>query len=162
MADQNSKTLTIIRVFDAPLEKVWDAWTNPEMVKKWWGPKSFTAPSIKIDFRVGGKYLYAMHGPAGTQWDKDMWTMGEYKEIVPMQKIVATDNFADKDGNVVSAKQYGMSREFPELTLTVTFEEQDGKTKLTLRHEGFPVGDEVGAEQGWNQSLDKLAESVEA
>jgi uncharacterized protein YndB with AHSA1/START domain len=162
MADQNSKTLVIERVFDAPVEKVWRAWTETEMIKKWWGPKGFTAPEIKLDLRVGGKYLFCMRGPAGTEWDKDMWTTGEYKEVVPMKKIVSTDNFADKDGNVVSAKAYGMNHDFPELLLTITFEEQDGKTKLTLRHEGFPAGDEVGAEQGWNQSLDKLAKVVEA
>lgn len=50
--------ITISRVFDAPREKVWKAWTDPELIKKWWGPKDFTAPRIEIDFRVGGKYLF--------------------------------------------------------------------------------------------------------
>jgi uncharacterized protein YndB with AHSA1/START domain len=157
-----TKALVIERVFDASVEKVWEAWTEPERIKKWWGPRDFTAPSIKNDFREGGKYLYCMHGPAGTEFDKDFWSTGVYKEIVPMQKIVATDSFADEQGNKVPATHYGMSEDFPmELLLTVSFEEIDDKTRLVLRHEGFPAGeDREGAAQGWNQSLDKLAESL--
>lgn len=163
MADDD-KTLVIERVFDAPLERVWKAWTEPEQIKKWWGPKDFTAPSIQSDFRVGGKYLYCMRGPAGTEYDKDMWSTGEYKEIVPMKKIAASDSFADKDGNVVPSSYYGMEGLPLELTLTVTFEEVDGgKTKFTLRHVGFPPGEHFdGATQGWNSSLDKLAESIKS
>jgi len=52
--------LVIERVFDAPVARVWKAWTDPEQVKKWWGPKIFTAPLVSIDFRVGGTYLYCM------------------------------------------------------------------------------------------------------
>lgn len=157
-----TKALVIERVFDAPVEKVWKAWTVPEQIKKWHGPRGFTAPTIKNDFRVGGKYLYCMHGPAGTEFDKDFWSTGEYREIVPMQKIVATDSFADEKGNKVPATHYGMNEDIPmELLMTATFEETGGKTRLVLRHEGFPVGeDREGARQGWSQSLDKLAESL--
>lgn len=165
-----AEALVIERVFDATLEKVWAAWTDPEQVKKWWGPKDFTAPSITSDFRVGGKYLYAMHGPAGTEFDKDMWSTGTYKEIVPpdpsnpsgQAKIVATDSFADEQGNVVSSSHYGMEGMPMELTLTVTFEDLgDGRTKLIIHHEGFPAGPHFeGANEGWNQSLDKLAEAL--
>ncbi len=156
------EALVIERVFEAPVEKVWQVWTDPDQIKKWWGPRGFTVPSIKNDFRVGGRYLYCMHGPVGTEFDKDFWSTGEYREIVPRQKIVATDSFADEQGNKVPAAQYGMSKDFPlELLFTVIFKDLGGKTKLTLRHEGFPAGrDREGAEQGWNQSLDKLAEGL--
>lgn len=156
-----SSTVVIERVFEAPVEKVWQAWTDPEWVKKWWGPKDFTAPVAQIDFRVGGKYLYAMHGPAGSQWDKDMYSGGTYKEIMPLKKIVVADSFMDKDGNVISGAEYGMPMDFPsEQLLTTMFEDKGGKTKLTLRHEGFPKGQDLGAKAGWNESLDKLADSL--
>ncbi len=108
--------------------------------------------------------MYAMHGPADTELDKDFWSTGEYKEIVPLQKIVATDSFADGNGNVVPGSYYGMSEESPrELQLTVTFEAIDGKTKLTIRHSGMSAGPESdGTSVGWNESLDKLSASLAA
>src|SRR5437773_7933520 len=78
---RNEKELRIVRVFDAPRERVWKAWTDPDRVKSWWGPRSFTAPFAKIDLRVGGKYLYCMRSPDG----KDYWSTGVYREIVPLQ-----------------------------------------------------------------------------
>lgn len=154
---QQENELVITRVLDAPREQVWKAWTDPEQVKKWWGPKGFTAPSIKSDLRVDGTYLYCMRSPDGQEY----WSTGTYREIVPMERIVVTDSFADEEGNVVPASHYGMS-DFPlETQLTVTFEDHDGGTKLTIRHAGMPAG-EMGqqAEAGWNQSLDKLADSL--
>jgi uncharacterized protein YndB with AHSA1/START domain len=154
---QVENELLITRVFDAPRERVWKAWTDPNEIKKWWGPEHFTAPSIESDLQVGGKYLYCMRSPDG----QDFWSTGTYREIVPLEKIVATDSFADEQGNVVPASHYGMS-DFPlETVLTVTFEDENGGTKVTLRHEGIPAG-ETGdqTEAGWNQSLNKLAESL--
>jgi len=154
----NTKTLHLTRTLDAPLEKVWKAWTEPEHIKKWWGPKDFTAPQVKQDLRTGGKYLYCMHGPAGSPFDSDMWSGGTYEEVIPMKKIVATDHFADKDGNWISPKDIGMPGEWPEeMRVTVTFEDLGGgKTKLTVVHEGHPVEMAKDAEAGWNQSLDKF------
>ena len=157
---ENKNELTITRVFDAPREKVWKAWTAPEEVKKWWGPKNFTAPVSKIDLRVGGKYLSCMRGPDG----KDYWSTGVYRELVPMERIVVTDSFADEKGNVVPASHYGMTGDFPlELLVTVTFEELDNRTKIILRHEGIPSGvmREL-TETGWSESFDKLAEHIAA
>ncbi len=144
----------ITRVLDAPRELVWRAWTEPERVKCWWGPKDFTAPTARIDLRVGGYYLYAMRSPEG----QDFWSTGVYREIVEPERIVATDSFADANGNVVPASQYGMTGDWPlELLVTVAFEEADGKTRLTLRHEGLPAGEQREmAGYGWNESLDKL------
>ncbi len=154
----NTKDIVITRIFNAPRERVWQAWTDPAEIKKWWGPKDFTCPDGTIDLRVGGKYNYCMRGPAGSDFDKDMWSGGEYKEVIPMEKIVATDYFTDKDGNWVSPKDYGMPGEWPEkMEVTVTFEDAgEGKTKLTIVHKGHPSEMADMAEQGWSQSLDKF------
>ena len=149
--------LVIERVFDAPLELVWKAWTEPEHMMRWWGPKGYTAPACEIDFRVGGKYFNCMRSPEG----QDYWSTGVYREIVPLERIVATDSFADEHGNVVPATHYGMTAEMPlEMLVTVTFEDLGGKTKLTLRHAGLPAEMRTDAGQGWSESLDKLAQSL--
>lgn len=148
--------LVITRTFNAPRALVWKAWTEPEHFKKWWGPKPFTAPVVKIDLRIGGSYLYCMRSPQG----QEFWSTGVYREIVPLARIVATDSFADEKGNVVPASHYGMPGDLPlTFLVTVQFEEEHGKTKMTLRHAGMPAGqmsDSAGA--GWNESFDKLAE----
>jgi len=150
--------LVITRIFDAPRELVWKAWTEPERVKRWWGPEGFTAPFIRIDLRVGGTYLYCMQSPEG----RDYWRTGVYREIVPPKRIVCTDSFSDEKGNVAPASHYGMGADWPlALVVTVTFEEEGGRTTFTLRHAGFP-SDEMRnlAKTGWDTSLDKLAESL--
>lgn len=149
--------LVITRIFDAPRGLVWQAWTDPEHAVKWWGPKNFTAPVVKIDLRVGGKYLNCMRSPEG----QDYWSTGTYREVVPPERLVFTDSFADADGNVVPGSHYGMGEDFPlEMLVIVTFEEVDGKTKMTLKHVGLPesMSDMTGT--GWNESFDKLAESL--
>lgn len=92
---------------------------------------------------------------------QDFWSTGFYREIVEPERIVCTDSFADEKGNVVPATYYGMSADFPlELQVTLTFEEHDGKTKMTLRHVGIPNGQMSDlTEVGWNESFDKLAET---
>jgi len=154
-----STELVITRVFDAPRELVWKAWTEPEHLMRWWGPKGFTAPAVEIDFRVGGKVLAAMQSTEFNE-GRPIWSTGVYREIVPFERIVCTDSFADEHGNVVPATYYGMEADMPlEMLITVTFENLGGKTRMTLRHEGIPAGPErEGANQGWSESFDKLAE----
>jgi uncharacterized protein YndB with AHSA1/START domain len=164
MSTENKDTLIITRIFDAPREQVWKAWTDPEHLKKWWGPKDFTAPVIKMDLQVGGKYHWCMRGTATPGGEiQDFWTVGIFKEIIPMKKLVYTDNFADKDGNIIKASDYGLAGEWPEVSeVTVTFEDMDNtKTKMTLRHIGLPSGtmsEMTGV--GWNQSFDKMVKSL--
>ena len=150
--------LVITRIFDAPRRRVFKAWTEPEQMKRWWGPKGFTTPVCNIDLRVGGKLFYCMRSPDG----KDYWGTAVYRELAPPERIVCTDSFADENGNVVPASHYGMSADFPlEMLVMVTFEELGGKTEMTLRHIGFPAGpDQEGARQGWSESFDKLAEHL--
>ncbi len=147
--------LVITRVFDSPREAVWNAWTDPERCKLWWGPKGFTSPALGIDLRVGGRYLYCMRSPEG----RDYWGTGEYRQIVPRAMIVYTDSFSDSEGNVVPASHYGMPGDWPsEMLVTVTFEEVGGRTKMTLRHDGIPPDAMSDCENGWSGSFDKLAE----
>jgi uncharacterized protein YndB with AHSA1/START domain/dihydrofolate reductase len=150
--------IVIARVFDAPRELVWKAWTDPEHLRRWWGPKNFTSPVCKIDLRVGGKYLSSMRSPEG----QEFWSTGVYREIVPPERLVMTDSFADKEGNVVPASHYGMSGDWPlELLVTVTFEDVGSKTRMTLRHEGIPAGKmSEDTKAGWNESFDKLADEL--
>lgn len=163
MNDQNG--IVIERVFDAPRELVWKAWTEPEMIKKWWGPQGFTAPSIKVDLKVGGKYIFAMKGPEGSEWDKVMYSAGEFREIVPNEKIISTDYFSDENGNKMSPSDYGQDPNSPsEMEVVITFEDvEDGKTKLTITYpkpeseEQFQAMLKSGMKEGWNSSLDKLA-----
>ena len=77
-------SVVITRIFDAPRERVWKAWTDPEQLKHWWGPKGFTTPVFRADLRVGGALLYCMRSPEG----KDYWGTGVYREIVPVTRIV--------------------------------------------------------------------------
>lgn len=158
LAREMAKTggdLRITRVFDAPRELVWQAWTDPEHLARWWGPKDFTAPTVKIDLRVGGKYLYCMRSPEG----QDFWSTGVYEEIVPFERLVCTDSFADADGNVVSASYYGMGDDIPlEMRVTILLEDIGGKTRMTVVHTGMPGGDMAEmTHAGWNESFDKLA-----
>ncbi len=155
---QTEPGLVITRVFDAPRELVWKAWTEPEQFMRWWGPKNFTSPVSRIDLRVGGKYFNCMRSPEG----QEFWSTGFYREIVPMERLVLTDSFADEKGNIVLASHYEMPGEWPlELLVTVTFEEIDGKTKMTLRHVGIPSGTmSDNTQAGWNESFDKLAEHI--
>jgi uncharacterized protein YndB with AHSA1/START domain len=159
ISNRGKQDVLIVRVLDAPRELVWQAWTDPEHFKSWWGPKDYSCPFCEMDLRVGGKYLNCMRSPNG----RDYWSTGVYREIIPMERLVFTDCFADEQGNVVHASHYGLSRDFPlEMLVIVTLEDQDGKTKMTLQHIGLPTGSEgEGAEQGWSESFDKLAETFE-
>jgi uncharacterized protein YndB with AHSA1/START domain len=150
--------ITITRFFDASRDLIWKVWTEPEHIKRWWGPKGFTAPLCKIDFRVGGVALYCMRSPEG----KDYWSTGIFREILKPSRIVCTDSFADERGNVVPASYYGMSSDLPlEMLWTVTFEQYKGNTKFILRHSGLLTGSMSDLTyQGWSQSLDKFTDTL--
>lgn len=152
-SNDDDNAIVLSRVFDAPREKVWNAWTKAEQVAKWWGPTGFTTPVCKIDFRVGGKFLFCMRSPQG----QDFWYGGEYQEIIENELIVCSDYMADENGNRISPKQ---SAERPEETiLRLIFEDENGKTKVTLRHEGISSSDDRSrAESGWFQNLEGLSE----
>ena len=155
----STKPLIIERTFDAPLAKLWKAWSVPAVFRMWWGPEGYSCPAVTIDFREGGKCHAAMRGADG----KDIWSIGTYQEIVPNKRIVTSDDFADADGNVVPPSHYGMPGTWGDkVQMTISFEETNGKTKQTIKHEGLPEEMLEDCRQGWNSSLDKLEKTVTA
>ena len=144
--------IKVSRTFDAPLEVLWEAWTEPEQFMQWYGPKGFTTPTCEIDLREGGRHLWSMQSPDGRR----MYFTGNYKEVRPMTRLVFTDSMSDAKGNVMSPEMMGMPKGSPvTMDVTVIFEHAAGKTTVTVSHVGH---DEAGA--GWKQALDKLADML--
>jgi len=153
------RDLVVTRVFDAPVEAVWKAWTEPKQVMLWWGPTGFTSPSCKIDFRVGGKFLFCMRAPKEFQGGKDFYTSGVYKKIVPLTLIEFTQSLSDKDGNRIDPATMGMPPDFPgEIPSALAFKRVGDKTELTATEYGWTVGQMRDmSESGLKECLDKLA-----
>ena len=155
--DNQTERMTVERIFDAPRELVWKAWTDPQYAKQWWGPHGFTTPVYQSDFRVGGKFLICMKSPDG----QEFWNAGEYHEIVPHEKIVSSMWFADPNGNKVEPEQYGIEHEAIEGARDTTLFEDlgDGRTRLSfIGNEAAEDATNSGQLEGWNQILAKFAE----
>ena len=155
-AADDVERMLVTRIFDAPRELVWKAWTDPKYVMQWWGPKGFTAPFCRMDFRVGGKFLCSMRSPDG----QEFWSGGEYHEIVPYEKIVSSMYFSDSEGNKVEPAHYGIEHEAIDNAYDVTIFEDlgNGQTKLTLvGNEAMEDAIKSGQVEGWHQILDKTA-----
>jgi uncharacterized protein YndB with AHSA1/START domain len=145
-AESQNRELVITRIFDAPREVVFAAWTRPEHVARWWGPNDFTLPFCEMDFREGGSYKYCMRSPAG----EDHWVWGDYREIVEPERIVFTWKRKDLEGNPRSSS-----------VATVTFEEHGAQTKFTLRQGIFEFADDCAEHVGgWTECMDRLGEYV--
>ncbi len=156
--EDHGECITITRTFDAPREQVWERWTEPDQYMCWWGPKDFTSPYAKFDLRPGGTYLSCMRGPDG----KEYWDTGRYEQIDKLKRIVYTDTFADEHGNAVPPSYYGMIGDRPvEMAVQINLEDMGDRTKLTIEHCGLTDRNFLDqAKEGWNQSLDKLAECL--
>ena len=151
--------MVVTRVFDAPRELVWKAWTDAKYVMQWWGPKGFTSPCCKMDFRVGGKFLCCMRSPDG--WEG--WNAGEYHEIVPYDKIVSLMYFSDPEGSKIDPAQLGIEDEAIEGAHDVTLFEDlgNGQTRLThIGNEPMESAKNSGQFEGWNETLEKVAAVV--
>lgn len=135
------------RLFDAPRELVFEAYSSAEHIKRWWGPEGWPTVVCNIDFRVGGTWHYCMKGPDGTE----AWGIATYKEIVRPELITYMDAFSDADANIVP----------PEMEVTMQFENHDGKTLVRSistfdSPEGLKTVIEMGMEQGMDETLDHL------
>jgi uncharacterized protein YndB with AHSA1/START domain len=156
--------LVITRLIDAPREDVFKALTEPESVKKWWGPEGLTSPVVTIDLRKGGKYLFSVEDPAGNRY----WNGGVYREIHAPDRLVFLNYLADERGNKLDPAACGMNKNLPkESVITVTFDEEKGKTRLSITYEP-PTSEAVreamnksGMIEGWNSSLNKLQRLLE-
>ena len=127
-AATSDREIVLTRVFDAPRELIWTAWTDPEHVVHWWGPKGFTVIASKMDLRPGGMYLYGMQAPDGTP----MWGRFTFREITPKDRMVFINSFSDEAGGVT---RHPMAPTWPlEMLSTFTFEDlPGGKTRFTVR-----------------------------
>jgi uncharacterized protein YndB with AHSA1/START domain len=151
--------MTITRLFEAPVARVWQAWRDPEDVKRWWGPQGFTATVAKMDFRVGGTSLVGMRSPEG----QDLYNTWTYRKIEPMEVIEFIQHFADADGNQIAPTDVGLPPEIPqEVRHVITFKPVgDDQTEMTVTEFGYPVEWIVEVSRaGMNQCLDKMAALV--
>ncbi|MEI1375084.1 SRPBCC domain-containing protein [Nostoc sp. UHCC 0926] len=150
---QSEREIVITRVFRAPRELVFKAWTDPKHVVQWWGPKGFTTQVTELDLRPGGKWRYVMIGPDGTEYP----AKGVFREIVPLERIVTSDEFDEGFEKVINA-------DLPRgMVTTAVFEDLGTNTKLTLQimHESAEdrrKHEEMGVIEGWNSSFDCLDE----
>ena len=161
----DATSVTVSRVFDAPRELVWQAWTSPTHMARWFGPREFTNPSCEVDLRVGGAWRVVMRGPDGTDYP----LKGVYREIVRPQRIVSTLDVSEHPDAwfdlIEPGRDRSKGRPRYDLSWTVAFAAQGGRTKLTVTNH-FPstaLRDafvKTGMGEGWTQSLDKLAEIV--
>ena len=143
----SDREIVITRVFDAPRERVFKAWTDPAHIGNWWGPKGFTTTTLEIDVKPGGVWRFIMHGPDGTDYPNKI----SYKEIVKAERLVFDHGSGeDSDAGTFEA--------------TVTFAAEGGKTRLTTRslfptpEERKQAVEEFKAIEGGNQTLDRLGE----
>jgi len=153
------KPFVISRVFDAPRERVWKAWTDAAELKQWWGPRGFKVKSCKVDLRPGGMFLYGMSAPDGTE----TWGKFVYREIAAPRRLVCIVSFSDAQGGVT---RHPWTPNWPLCWhSTVEFEEAGDKTRVTvtwLPHEATDAERKAFDEgrdsmnQGWGGTLDQL------
>ncbi|MFA6469329.1 MAG: SRPBCC domain-containing protein [Bacteroidota bacterium] len=156
------ETLFVTRILDAPVEKIWKAWTDPKEVMKWWGPKYFASPSCVIDLREGGKYIFCMRAPK-EMGGQDSYTSGIYTKIVPLARLEFTQGMSDKEGNRLDPSALGLPPDFPkELHTTIEFRRiRPDMTELIITESSWTPGQMyVYSIVGLHQCIDKLAESV--
>ena len=153
--------VVVTRVFDAPVEQVWKAWSESEQVMRWWGPSGFTSPMAKMDFRVGGRSLVCMRAPKefGGQ---DMFNTWTYQKIDSLERIEFILNFSDKDGNKLSPAKMGLPPGIPEdVPHVIVFKKLgENKTEMTVTEYGYASQETVNmSKSGLDQCLDKMAAS---
>jgi len=140
--------VVITRLLNASQALVFEAWTRPEHLVRWFGPTGYGLAACEVDFRVGGEYRFCMRSPEG----RDHWVSGIYREIVVPERLVFTWN-----------RRPGDVEDISESLVTITLEPQNGKTLLTLRHEALrSAKDRVDHRGGWSEALQRLVEFVEA
>jgi uncharacterized protein (TIGR02246 family) len=149
-ADALDAELIVTRILDAPRALVWRAWTEPEHVARWWGPRGFESSGCQVDLRVGGSFRLGIRGPDGVVHP----CVGVFREIVPLERLVLDGEPDDRHGCGAGLP--------PRARVTVTFQDVGAKTKLTL-HTRFASADsrrtaaEAGYFEGWTECQDRLA-----
>lgn len=147
--DMKNKTAHIIKEIDAPITKVWSAWTESELLDKWWAPKPWKAETKIMDFSIGGYWLYAMKGPN----NEESWGREDYKSIVPLKHIMAQDAFVDSEGNI--------NEGLPQTNWNIDFSTSDNATILDIELTFKNSSDlekiiNMGFKEGFMQALENL------
>ncbi|MBI2422544.1 MAG: SRPBCC domain-containing protein [Candidatus Hydrogenedentes bacterium] len=155
---QTDPEVRITRIFDAPRELVFHAWTDPLRLTQWYAPRGCTFSFSSVDLREGGAFHSCIHTPDG----HNCWCIGAYLEITPSERIVFTMAVADEHGDAILPADAGMDPAWPaESRVTVTFADLGGKTRLTLHQTvSETLAKRTGAHPSWLQMLDRLAEEL--
>jgi uncharacterized protein YndB with AHSA1/START domain len=151
----------ILRVYNVPRGTLWEAWTVPDIMAKWWGPKGFIVGKYTMDLRPGGTYHYSMKSPDGSE----MWGKFVYKEVTKPEKLVFVNSFSDAQCDIT---RHPFSPTWPLETLsTMLFSEENGKAKITIKWSPINASEEeiktfadgmASMQQGWTGTLDQLEE----
>jgi uncharacterized protein YndB with AHSA1/START domain len=147
----SDRELVLTRLIDAPRQKLYRAWTDPELLVQWFAPKPWTTPRAELDVRPGGANLVVMADPEGNEFPY----RGVYLEVVPNERLVVTDAYTTA----------WEPSEKPFMTAILTFEEEGGKTRYTARARHWTQADreaheKMGFHEGWGQCADQLAALV--
>lgn len=159
-AQASKHDVVVTRTFNAPVEKVFKAWSDSAYVKQWWQPNGFTTPIANMDFREGGKSLLCMRSPDG----HDLYNTWNYQQIVPHERIEFILHFTDKEGNKLEPAKIGLPADIPaDVRHVVTFKAVGkNKTEMTVTEYGY--GSEQTAamsKAGLEQCLDKMAVALQ-
>ena len=149
----SDRELVLTRLIDAPREKLFRAWTEPDLLRQWFAPLPYTTPRAELDVRPGGASLVVMRGPDGPEFPN----RGVYLEVVTNERLVFTDAYT-------SAWE---PSEKPFMTVILTFADEGGKTRYTARVRHWTVADreaheKMGFHAGWGRCTDQLAELAAA
>lgn len=155
ISQPDDRTFVMERVFSAPIDLVWKAWTEPDRIAQWWGPRGFSTVVKEMDVRPGGTWIYCMYSPQFLPEGQAACGKGVYVEVVDREKLVYDDYFSDENGNVTP--------NMPVLITTVLFHDLSGKTRVTSTSECANPQDlrkilDMGVEQGATETWDRLEE----
>jgi uncharacterized protein YndB with AHSA1/START domain len=152
----DKRDLVVTRQFDAPVARVWKAWTEAEQVMRWWGPSGFTSPRAEMDVREGGTSLVAMRSPDG----HDLYNTWTYQNLEPNRRLEFVMRFADKQGNKLDPASMGLPPGIPDgVRHVVTFAAlNDSTTEMTVTEHGYTSDQALEiSKAGLEQTLDKMA-----
>lgn len=139
--------IVITRLFDAPRELVWEAWSNPEHVAKWWGPNGFTTTTKTMDLRPGGVWIYTMHGPDGTDYPNEC----KFIEVVKPERIVHLHGDGQREW-FESTSTFAIEGKKTRVTIKQVYPSAEARNEVALKY---------GAIEGGKQHLARLAEFLQ-
>lgn len=149
--DVANKKIVVLRDFDAPVERVWEAWTDRNLLDLWWAPKPWKARTKSMDFREGGTWLYAMVGPDG----EEHWSRADYQQIIPQKQFIAQDAFCDQHGTIIPdppgmhwKSEFTSYGDTTTVRIEITFASEADLHKIL----------EMGFEEGFKSGLNNLDE----